>query len=1091
MRNISTAVLCICLLSAGYTQRNAVKSNYHQDFLKAGRFINQEKFEDAQDLLDDIPEQDSLYLKAQYRLQLLYSRSENYPKVIEIGNRLANLPFASGHRVFDEWANALSKMEKHEEALEVTNIGISKFSESHVLLYRKGLILQELERHQEAMEAFQRAVQAYPLGVNAHVRLGEMAAHEGRYSQALMSFAFASIFAEDNNFKSYLHITMEKISTLEFEAEEKGLVFEDGDDFSSIDKIIETKIALSAKFKRQTKLKLGYTSQLQVVMEAIKHDADADGFWMQHYVPFYASIYSNKFFDAFTYVSIMGPSYGALSAPAYKQKKRVTLFLKWLGANANKYIFRQVIKFDDKKQETFIDLGSSNITARGLGKSFDDRNGNWELFDGNSGRPIGEGPFRNGKRHGEWVIYDEVTGLLARKLSFVDGDLEGPLTIYYPNGNPELIVNMKKGERDGQRVIFFPSGDTMLVDHHVMGKRTGLFTRFHENNTIKLTGNLKDNKWDGLIKEYHTNGNLSAEINFKDDKKDGTYVIYYRNGKVAERANYKLDKKVDDFESFFNNGQLASKGRYKNDNQVGKWVSYYYDGKLKEEAEFDENGKKNSINKTYDRDGKIHHEMEYKNGELLSYVFYDKNGKVIAQEKKSGKKINYKFFDPRGVLITEGQLIGDEKSGKWTYYNKNGIKETEHAYEKGKINGISKSFFPNGEVEIQQNYVDDELDGLLLAYFPNGELKTEGYFSKGKRTGMWYFYNPDGTFSSKEYYVQGNTVGWSDDFSIKGLLFKRHLHEDGDIVKTVHFDISGNVIDTVQQYHGQVVVANPNGQDILAKNYFKNDVRHGLSQSFWLGNRISSTGEYFNGRRNGTFIDYFIDGTKSYEATYVHGQLNGVVTDYRRSGKVASTLNYKDGVLDGEATYYHPDGSLHYKRTYIDDQANGEVVMHLPSGDVYAVFYYDQNVLVGYAYPDKNGKIVGMIELQKDDKIMCYHKNGTKSLEAKLEFGEYHGTYTIYDTKGNIFENKTYIHGNIDGLATFNSAPDKLYSTINFASGQRHGETKIYHLNGKIFLETEYHYGKKNGVEKEYDQNGKLKFTREYYNGILIAEKSI
>jgi len=1090
MKKIYLTILIVALFTATYAQRNAVKSNYYQDFQKAGRFINQEKYEDAQDLLDDIPEQDSLFLKAQYRLQLMYGRAENYPKVIEIGERLSKLPFESGHRVFDEWANALSKMEKYEEALNVVDLGISKFRESHLLHYRRGLILQELRRHQEAMQCFKRAIQAYPLGVNAHVRLGEMAAHEGKYSQALMCFAFASIFAEENNFKTYLHLTMEKISTLEFEAEEKGLNFDEGDDFSSIDKIIETKIALSAKFKRQTKLKLGYTSQLQVVMEAIKTDADADGFWMQHYVPFYEAIYSNKFFDAFTYVSIMGPSYGPLSAPAYKQKKRVTLFLSWLGKNSRKIISRQVIEFESKKQETFVELGPSNITARGLGIDFEKREGNWELFDGSSGRPIGQGPFKNGKRNGEWVIYDEATGLLARKLTFVDGELEGPLTLYYPNGNPEVIVNMKKGERDGRRVVFFPSGDTMLIDHHVMGKRTGEFMRYHENNTIKLQGNLKDNKWEELVTEYHTNGKLSAEMNFKDDKRDGSTTIYYRNGKIAEKSNYKLDKKVDDFESYYNNGQLASKGRYKNDNQVGKWSTYYYDGKLKEEAEFDDNGKKNSVNKTYDRDGKIHHEMEYKNGELLSFKFFDKEGKIIAQEKKSGKKINFQFYDPRGVLITEGQLIGDEKTGKWTYYNKNGVKETEQTYEKGKINGKSKSFFPNGEVEIDQNYVDDELDGLALVYFPNGELKTEGYFSKGKRTGMWYFYNPDGTFSSREYYVSGEAVSWSDDFSSKGLLFKRHYHEDGDIIKTVHFDIAGNVIDTLQYYHGETIIPNPNGKDILARNNWKNDVRHGVSQSFWLGNRISHTGEYFNGRRNGTFIDYFIDGTKSYEATYIHGQLDGIVTDYRRNGKIASTMTYKEGVLDGEAVYYHPDGSLHYQRNFINDQANGEVVMRLPSGDIYAVFYFDRNVLIGYSYPDKNGNIKEMIELKKDDKIVCYHKNGTKSLEAKLEFGEYHGTYTIYDTKGNVFENKTYVYGNLDGLATFNSAPDKLYSTVNYAYGDRHGETKVYHLNGKLFLETEYHFGKKNGAEKEYDQNGKLKFTREFYNGILISEKT-
>ena len=137
---------------------------------------------------------------------------------------------------------------------------------------------------------------------------------------------------------------------MEFEAEPKNIEFDEGDDFSSIDKIIETKVALSTKFKLQSKLKgLGYTRQLQVIMEAFSYDSSADGFWMQHYGPMYAGIYAAKLFDAFTYVTILGPDYGALSAPAYKQKKRVAAFYKWLIPNVGKYIARQVIEFDGKK----------------------------------------------------------------------------------------------------------------------------------------------------------------------------------------------------------------------------------------------------------------------------------------------------------------------------------------------------------------------------------------------------------------------------------------------------------------------------------------------------------------------------------------------------------------------------------------------------------------------------------------------------------------------------------------------------------------------------------------------------------------------
>jgi len=1086
---IITLTISLCTLAAS-SQKNAVKSNYYKDYLKAIDFIDNEKFEDAQDLLEDIPEQDSLFLKAQYRLQLVYSRSENYPKVAEIGKIMAELPFAAGNRVYNTWAHSLSKMEKHEQALAVVEEGLEKFSESHLLYYRKGLILQDLKRHQEAMYAFQRAIQAYPLHVYSHVKLGEMAAHEGRQTQALLSLTFATIFEDDLEYKSYIHGLMEEISTSDFESEPKGLIFDDGDVFNGIDKIIQTKISLSSKFKLKSKIKqVAYTRQLQVIFESLIYDEKADGFWMQHYVPLYTAIYDGKLFDALTYVSLIGPDYGKASAPAIKGRKRIAAFFKWLIPNVGPYIARQYIEFDGEKQIAYIDLGDQNITGRGIGQSHEDRNGNWELFDGNNGRSVGIGPYNNGKRDGEWIIYDEISGFLSRKLTFVDGELNGLLTYYYENGSPEIVVNMKSGERNGKRLIFYPSGDTMLIDYHIMGKRTGEFIKFHENNTLKLKGNLVDDKWEGEVREYHTNGELSAIINFKNDERNGTYTFYFRNGKISEKGNYLLAKKIDAYESFYNNGQIASKGNYKNDIQIGSWVSYYYDGKLKEEAEFDENGKKNAIQKTYDRDGKLHYEMEFKAGELQAFKFYDKSGKIIAQEKRSGKKISFKFYDPRGVLTTQGQFDDDLKTGKWLYFNENGIKQTEHTYEKGKINGKSTTYFANGETEVLENYVDDEMSGLVLAYHPNGELKTEGYYSEGSRTGMWYFYYLDGSLSDREYYVEGEITGWSDDYSSKGILYRRHYNRDGDIQKTIHFDLVGNSLDTVHYYHGEVLIPNPNGKDILAKQHYKNDVRHGLSESYFLGNKISSSVEFFNGRRNGLFIDYYPNGQKSSEVTYVHGMKNGQQIDYRWNGKIATKTEYKDDILDGESFNYHPDGSLHYKMTYVNDEAEGEVRMMLPSGEVYAIFYYESAILIAYSYLDKSGNVKERIPLVNDGQIVCYYKNGTKSLETNLTFGEYHGSYTVYDIKGKVFEQKSYVYGNIDGLASFNSSSERIYNTTTYSLGYRHGEMKLYHLNGKIFTECNYYFGNKNGIEKEYDQNGKLVVTREYYNGVVISEK--
>ncbi len=1089
LKSILTLGVFVFTSTVVYAQKNAVNRNYSEDYRNAIRFIENEKYEDAQDLLEDIPEQDSLYLQAQYRLQQLYNRSENFPKVIEISPRLSRLPFNGGNFVYNNWALALSNMEKYDEALAVTLEGLKAYSESHLLHYRHGMVLQELNRHQEAMQAYQRAIQAYPMHTYSHLKLGEMAAHEGRHTQAIMSLVYATILDDTPGFKASIHATLEKIAVNDFDAEPKNLVFDKDDDFTEIDRIIQSKIALSPKFKVKTKIKaFAYTRQLQVLCEAMYYDGKLEGFWMQHYAEFYQAVFQNEYFDALTYVSLYGPEYGKINASAFKNTKKRDAFVSWFASNFDRFIAKQFIEFEGKKQRVYIDLGQQNVIGRGLGNGYTNRIGEWQLFDGLNGRPIGKGEFKDGKRHGEWDIYDETTGLLSRRLVFDKGNLNGLFTSYAPNGKPDLMVNMKDDLREGQRVVFFPSGDTLIIDNHEKGRRTGDFVQFHPNNSIRLSGMLINDQWFGDVLEYHTNGQLNASMKYKADKKDGDFTSYYIDGKVKQKGKYEEDKVVGDFESYFSNGQLERKGRYKNDVQVGKWLNYYSNGQLEEELEYDDNGKLNAIQKGYDIDGKPHYEMEYKSGELQSFTFYDKTGKILARAKRDAKNFTYKYYNPRGVLKIEGAFEKDKKTGVWTYFSDYGTKDKEVNYVDGKVDGKTKTFYPNGEVNVVENYVKDELDGLILAYHPNKELRAEGYYSKGERTGMWYFYHPDGNLRIKQYYVAGEVVGWSEEYAVNGLLSTKFFHENKDIQKAAYFDVLGNPLDTVDNYHGEVLVPNPNGKDILARNHFKNDARHGYSESYYLDGRPSISGEYFNKVRHGMWTEYYENGQISAKTKYVHGEKDSVKTEYRMNGNVATRTPYKNDVIDGVSEHYHPNGKLHYNLTYAFGNRQGEAVMKLPTGEIYAVFYYDNGVLVAYSYEGSDGKLKTPIDIEKDQEVRCFFKSGAPSLTATRTNGVWHDDYIVYNPKGEIIEKKNYAHGELNGESVFNLSSKQRYSSINYSNGFRHGQMKLYHLNGTLMLESTYVFGEKHGEEKEHDKNGKAIFSRSYYNGQMITE---
>lgn len=1083
------AAFFVLFINIGYAQKNAINKNFFKEFERALNLNENDKFEDAQDILEDIPEQDSLYLEAQYRLQEMYLKSENFPKVVSIGLKMSGMPYTWGHYVYFNWALALSKMEKHEEAFRVINQGLMNFSESHLLHYLRGCILQDLKRNQEAITSFQRAIQAYPFHAYSHIQLGEIAATEGKQTQAVMSFAFATLLDLNDELKAQIHNSLNSVSIGDFTVEERGLTFDSGDDFSETDRIIRSKIALSPKFKLKTKIKgFYYIRQLQAICETMEYQPNSDGFWMQFYGRFFKSVFNSDNFESMSFVSVSGPDYGKFNAAANKNTKKRDQFFKWFGNTVGENIGKQYLEFDGKKQFTFVEFGQYNVEARGLGTSFDNRKGVWNLYDGINGRPTGSGIYENGKRSGEWVIYDESNGKLLYKITYANDLMNGLFTVYYPSGSKRVLVTMKNDQRDGPAITLFESGDTLIAENYKNGLRQGSYTLFYPDKSVKMFGNIVDDQWNGLLTEYHPNGKMSGVYSYKNDEKDGPFTSYHLNGQLYQKGTYKVGILVEDYEEYYNSGQLKSRGRYKNGNLSGRWVAYYYDGKLEQEFEFDENGKQNGIQKSYGRDGKLHYEMEYKNGEMLSYKFFKKDGNIQAEAKRNGKKLNYEFYNSTGFLITQGLLENDEKQGTWIYNNEQGIKEKEVSYEKGKISGISKTFFTNGSLNASEEYINDELNGLVLVYHPNQELKIEGYVKNGKRNGMWYQYYPDGKLKEKNYFVDGEVVGWSDEYAVSGLPYIRYFHADNDIKKAVYFDVAGNPLDTVSNYHGEIQVVNPNGKDYRAKNNFKNDARQGLSQGLYLNNKIEESGHFINDVKHGIWKEYYEQGQLNTHIKYFYGEIDSVQTDYRMNGNVASRTPYKSGIVNGIQENYHPDGKLHFKVNFVDNKREGESLMKLPTGEVYAIFYYENDQLVAYSYEDANGQVKPRIPILQNQELRCFFKNGENSFVADRVNGTWHNKYLVYNLKGDVVESRQYKDGLFHGTSTFNLSSKLVYSVINYELGLRHGLMKIHHLNGNLMLESNYLFGVKHGEEKEFDKAGKLIFSRVYYNDQMISE---
>ncbi len=86
---------------------------------------------------------------------------------------------------------------------------------------------------------------------------------------------------------------------------------------------------------------------------------------------------------------------------------------------------------------------------------------------------------------------------------------------------------------------------------------------------------------------------------------------------------------------------------------------YFLSGKLKEEAQYDDQGRREGLTRTYYRDGRLRKELTYRSGR--------KEGPARSL-LKDGSRIEYECNN------------GREKTGRWRYYDHSGLLIMEQVY---------------------------------------------------------------------------------------------------------------------------------------------------------------------------------------------------------------------------------------------------------------------------------------------------------------------------------------------------------------------------------------------------------------------------
>lgn len=415
---------------------------------------------------------------------------------------------------------------------------------------------------------------------------------------------------------------------------------------------------------------------------------------------------------------------------------------------------------------------------------------------------------------------------------------------------------------------------------------------------------------------------------------------------------------------------------------------------------------------------------------------YSQDTLVIDKSKWTGSLQNglrhgfwreYSFFECLNdyKLKSEGNFINGKEHGFWKFYGVshqcdmelqahgnfvNGKKEEKWIYEGGYgyYTGYYKDDVKQGvwlrydrevsdsNVYIKENYIDGIPEGLWELYDPeNGNLLASGKMSKGQMVGLWKT-----SCCIGELKIIPDTIIYTPN--LQGLVY----------------DIEQDCEDLYQ-------TSNKIGE----WKYFFED-----------SNILSATGKYIDGKKEGKWIKYHLNGIIEYEGTYINGKKEGIWEEYYDNGQTKGVETYRDGKLNGNCSFYTKDGHLAITGSFTNGSRSGEWKSFLKDGIIMATGNYN-------GLPDDP-------ESERPAQSRCGLEKSKYPIENILNLHSYYlpvanreGSWVEFHPDGTLKERGRYINGKKEGQwEEYHNG--NLTSIFNYKNGLRDGE----------FVEFNWHY---------------------------------
>ncbi len=133
--------------------------------------------------------------------------------------------------------------------------------------------------------------------------------------------------------------------------------------------------------------------------------------------------------------------------------------------------------------------------------------------------------------------------------------------------------------------------------------------------------------------------------------------------------------------------------------------------------------------------------------------------------------------------------------------------------------------------------------------------------------------------------------------------------------------------------HGEYILFDHFGRIIKTCNY-QDNILHGVCTEYYNSDTLhkKSSIHYVNGKKEGEFKTYYLNGALEIDASFHDNKLHGKYNRFYANGVPMIECTYDNGLKHGPCTHYYPNGNVQIYSDYNMDKLEGDYYSYKKDG---------------------------------------------------------------------------------------------------------------------------------------------------------------